>query len=69
MANLYEKEISRWEGEGGLPGETDAVASFRSNTARHCSWEGRGTWLKALAIAGVAALVVYALSSKTSSEH
>lgn len=68
MATLYEKEISRWEGEGGFPGETDAIAS-RSHYARHCSWEGRGTWLKALAIAGVAALLVYALSSRTSSEH
>lgn len=69
MANLYEKEISRWEGEGGFPGETGTAASSRSDYARHCSWEGRGTWLKVFAIAGAAALLVYALSSRTSSEH
>lgn len=69
MATLYEKEISRWEGEGGFPGESDTVTTSHSKYARHCSWEGRGTWLKALAIAGAAALLVYALSSRTSSEH
>lgn len=69
MADLYEKEISRWEGEGGLSPEPDAVATSRSNCALNCSWEGRGLWLKALAIAGAAALLVYALSSRTSSEH
>ncbi len=66
MADLYEKSISRWEGEGGFTVPTDGDYLEESNHAAACSWCDRGIWLKALAVTGAVALLIYALSSRSS---
>ena len=65
MADLYQKSISRWEGEGGSTAPTDGDYLGESNQAA-CSWCDRGIWLKALAVTGAVALLIYALSSRSS---
>lgn len=67
MADLYEKWISRWEGEGGSSAPTDGDYLEESNRAAACCWGDRSIWLKAFAVTGAVALLIYALSSRSSS--
>lgn len=69
MADLYDKSISRWEGEGGFSASPDDEFLVESDHAEQCCWGGRGFWLKALAVTGVAALVLYAVVSRSSSSR
>lgn len=69
MADLYEKSISRWEGEGGFTAPEDDEILDESAQAACCCWGDRGIWLKALALTGAVALLIYALAPRGSSER
>ncbi|MCL4782067.1 MAG: hypothetical protein KJZ70_03445 [Bryobacterales bacterium] len=67
MADLYEKSISRWEGEGGFPAPEDD--EILDESAQCCRWGDRGIWLKALALTGAVALLIYALAPRGSASR
>ncbi|MCC6265458.1 MAG: hypothetical protein IT169_17930 [Bryobacterales bacterium] len=69
MADLYDKSISRWEGEGGYTEPTEDDLLPESHCGGACCWGDRGFWLKTLAVTGVAALAIYAILSRSSSSR
>lgn len=66
MADAYDKAISRWEGEGGFASSEVPREPEWIEPAPACSVCEQGFWLKALVVAGVAALAIYALASRNS---
>ncbi len=66
MADAYDKAISRWEGEGGFANPEVPRALELPEPARACTVCEQGFWLKAVVVAGVAALAIYALASRGS---